>query len=150
MEHVKDYPATLAEIRRVMKPDGILLNIFPARLRPIEPHVHVPFGTVFQSKAWLSFWALLGIRTPTQKGKNWREVAAENYTYLHSHTNYLTGPALQREFSRFFGNVRYVETSFLKFSPNARGRRLYRLGTKLPFIFLFYRSFWSRLLLLSP
>jgi SAM-dependent methyltransferase len=150
MEHVRDYPATLKEIRRIMKPDGRLLNIFPARLRPIEPHVRVPLATVMQSKAWLSLWALLGVRTAAQKGTNWRKVAAENHGYLQSSTNYLNGPALRRQFSRFFGEVRYVEGSYLKLSPNARGRYLHRLAVKLPFLFALYRVVWTRFLLVRP
>ena len=57
MEHVHDYETTLSEMRRVLNNKGVSLHMFPARRRPIEPHVFVPFGTVLQGRFWLSLWA---------------------------------------------------------------------------------------------
>ena len=150
MEHVKDYPATLAEIRRVLKPDSVSLHMFPARGRPLEPHVFVPLGTIIQNRGWLTLWALLGVRQESQKGKSWQMVAEENYSYLKSSTNYLSGGTIEKYFRGSFGDVLYVERSFLKSSPNQRGQRLYRWGQNFPSLFLLYRAFWTRLILARP
>ena len=55
LEHVQDHNLAFAEIARVMKPGGISLHIFPARLKPTEAHVFVPLGGVMQSRWWLTF-----------------------------------------------------------------------------------------------
>jgi len=86
-EHVKNYDETLSEIRRVLKPDGVSLHFFPSRYTPIEPHVHVPLATIIQKRWWLANWALLGVRTPDQKGMSTREVTDANHVYLTGHTN---------------------------------------------------------------
>ena len=65
-------------------------------------------------------------------------------------TNFLTGAELQRYFCSYFADVRYVERSFLKNSPNPRGRMLYRAGCAFTPLFLLYRAFWSRVILARP
>jgi ubiquinone/menaquinone biosynthesis C-methylase UbiE len=146
MEHVSDYPLTLAEMRRVLKPDGSTLHIFPSRYVPIEPHVFVPLATVFRSPLWLKLWAWIGIRNVYQRGLDWRSVAKRNQEYLNLSTNYLTRHQLRIEFSRQFRDVKEVETLFLKHSPNAKGRALFQMGNRLPFLFYLYRTFWSRVI----
>jgi len=141
MEHVKDYPTTLAETKRVLKPGGHALHMFPARLVPIEPHTHVPLATVVRFPLWLAAWAKLGVRSPSQAGMPWQEVLRRNQTYLANRTNYLSGVALKREFSAHFEDVRFVERHFLKNSPNRRGRMMARLGEALPPLFNLYRCF---------
>jgi ubiquinone/menaquinone biosynthesis C-methylase UbiE len=150
MEHVRNYPDTLAEMRRVLKPTGCCLHFFPARGMPLEPHVFVPFATVVRARPWLALWARLGVRKRGQKHLGWREVARKNYDYLTSSTNYLTGSELQHQFETHFRDVRYLERSFLKHSPNARGRRLFRLGSAFPVLFRIYRAYWSRVILACP
>jgi ubiquinone/menaquinone biosynthesis C-methylase UbiE len=147
MEHVQDYETTLSEMRRVLKPNGVSLHMFPARWRPIEPHVYVPFATVLQSQSWLSLWAFLGIRSSSQAKLKWRDVARSNYEYLASSTNYLRGREILSCFRRYFPDVQFAERSFLRNSPNSRGRMLYSVGRYLPFIFSLYRNAWSRTVL---
>src|SRR5882762_3131454 len=69
LEHVQDHASAFAEIKRVMKPGGIGLHIFPSKLKPTEGHVFVPLGGVIQNRWWLTLWAWLGIRNSFQKGK---------------------------------------------------------------------------------
>jgi SAM-dependent methyltransferase len=147
LEHVRDYPTTLAETKRVLKPGGHALHMFPARLMPIEPHTRVPGATVFRSPSWLRVWAKLGVRSPGQVGMPWQDVACRNQTYLERNTNYLTGPELRRHFTAYFDHVQFVEDSFLKNSPNRRGRILAQLGRIAPPLFSLYRSLWARVVL---
>jgi ubiquinone/menaquinone biosynthesis C-methylase UbiE len=147
LEHVRSYPTTLAETRRILKRGGWALHMFPARLTPIEPHTQVPGATVLRWPLWLKTWAWLGVRSASQTGMNWQEVAQRNQKYLCSSTNYLTGPELRRQFANHFDEVRFAEMSFLKHSPNIRGRMLARLGRIAPPLIGLYRTFWARIIL---
>ena len=68
LEHVMDYTSSLKELRRVLRPGGAFLHMFPSRSTPIEPHVFVPGATVLRSRLWLLLWAALGVRNSFQRG----------------------------------------------------------------------------------
>ena len=55
-EHVMDYPGTIREIHRVLKPGGAFLHIFPSKYKLIEPHVRVPFAAVLRARWWGGRW----------------------------------------------------------------------------------------------
>ena len=67
-EHVMDYDSALAEIRRVLRPDGISVHLFPSPWKPIETHAFVPFASRMQWYWWLYLWALAGVRNEFQRG----------------------------------------------------------------------------------
>ena len=72
-----DYDQAVSEIWRVLRrPGAWTLHIFPARWRPVEPHIFTPFGGRFQHPAVISLWAHLGIRNSFQKGLGAEETAA--------------------------------------------------------------------------
>jgi len=143
-EHVKNYDETLSEIRRVLKPDGVSLHFFPSRYTPIEPHVHVPLATIIQKRWWLAIWALLGVRTPDQKGMSAREVTDANHVYLTGHTNYLRRSAIETFVSRYFGDYSFCESLFLKSSK--RGRIISRISRVLPVLPRVYSMLRARVL----
>lgn len=122
LEHVMDYDSTFREIHRVLKPGGISLHSFPSRYTFIEPHVFVPLATVVRNKAWLYFWALLGIRNRYQKGKTAGEVARLNHRYLHAHTNYLSRARIL-EHGRMFSEASFREDVFFKPGHAVRGQQ---------------------------
>ncbi len=133
-EHVMDYPTTLRETHRVLKPGGTFLHLFPPRTTPIEPHVFVPLATMVRARWWLKAWALLGVRNQFQKRRRMSaaETCETNLEYLTSHTNYLPKRELYRQFSRYFTEIRFVERAFLEHS--ARGRKVHELTRWLPFL----------------
>jgi SAM-dependent methyltransferase len=141
-EHVMDYPTTLREIHRVLKPGGAFLHIFPPRYKPIEPHVLVPLATVVRARWWLKSWALFGIRNEFQKRMSASEACMANLNYLNTRTNYLTKRELRRLFSQNYTDVRFVESAFLKNSE--RGRKIYELSRWLPFLPKLYSAVGSR------
>ncbi len=124
-EHVMDYPTTVRESHRVLKPGGSFLHIFPSRSKPIEPHVLVPLASVVRARWWLKTWALLGVRNQFQRRMSAAEAAANNLHYLTSRTNYLPKRELHRQFSEYFSEVRFVEEAFL--TASERGRKVYKL-----------------------
>ena len=141
-EHVMDYPTTLREVHRVMKPGGAFLHIFPPRYMPIEPHARVPLATLLRQRWWLQTWAMVGIRNEFQTKMSAREACEANHTYLTSHTNYLTKRQLRQQFGRWYTDVRFVEDAFLKHRP--RGGAIARLANMLPFLSSVYSAVGSR------
>jgi SAM-dependent methyltransferase len=141
-EHVMDYPTTLRETRRILKPGGAFLHLFPSRYQLIEPHVFVPLGTMLRTRWWLKVWALAGIRNEFQKKLSAAEAAEANYRYLNTCTNYLPRRELVRNFSRYFTDVRFAEDAFLKNSR--RGRKIYQVARWVPFSMRCYSALWHR------
>lgn len=117
-EHVKDYPATLSEVFRVLKPGGATLNIFPSRYRILEPHGGIPLGSLIQTYSWIRLWTALGIHG-RQKGGGLsaREIADIRYEFLNNATNYLTKKEIHEHFARYFSDVSFCEVEALKHSP---------------------------------
>jgi SAM-dependent methyltransferase len=127
-EHVRNYPETLTELRRVMKPGAVFLHCFPSRYIPVEPHVFVPGATVIRAHWWFMLWALLGIRNEFQHGLGAAEVAARNAKYLNTGTNYLRPADIKRQFNAHFSDVRFVEGYFLRHARRARLLHAFGLG----------------------
>src|SRR5271157_2430804 len=90
MEHVQHHAEVLAEINRVLKRGGRSLHFFPSRYCILEPHIRVPFGTVFQAYSYLYLWALLGLRDKSQQAYTARDVARKNHEFLRTETKYLS------------------------------------------------------------
>lgn len=131
-EHVMDYPTTLQETQRVLKPGGTFLHVFPSRYSVVEPHLWVPFGALVQARWWLMFWALMGVRNRFQKGLSAAETCTANKTFLTNNTNYLPKRALRRQFGAYYTDIEFVEDLFLKHSK--RGHQAYKLSKMLPFL----------------
>lgn len=148
MEHVQDHDRAFSEIRRVMKPGAISLHIFPAKLKPIENHVFVPFGGMIQSRWWLRLWASLGIRNSFQQGKSPHDVVELNSEYLTKRTNYLSRAEILNSVSPHFGAPVFAERHMLKHTYGG-ARRIYPVVKALPFIARLYSDFYSRVIFLQ-
>ncbi len=144
-EHVQDYASALSEIWRILKPGGFSLHLFPSKYIPIEPHIFVPFGGIFQGYAWLLLWAFLGIRNSFQKGLTYRDVAARNLDYLRNNTCYMPKSEIQRHILAHYGNVTFTEKYLIKHSY-ARARYIYPIVKIFPFVASLYSSFYYRLI----
>jgi len=147
-EHVMDYDATLREIRRILKPEGLSLHIFPSRYTLIEPHVFVPLATVFRNKAWLLLWAYMGVRNKHQRGKNAKEVAALNYDYLVAHTNYLRREQILN-FARKYFVASFREDVFVKAGTSRKAQFFASIGKLFPLLHLLLSEFYFRVLALK-
>lgn len=143
IEHVKDHDRAFAEIRRVLKPDGAMLHVFPSRWRLREAHVYVPLAGALQQRAWLALWALLGVRNEFQSDKDWRAVVEANATYLSESTRYLTTAELRRALVPHFPRARFVEHLLIRHSPG-RARALAPLVDRAPWIATIYRECHAR------
>jgi SAM-dependent methyltransferase len=112
LEHVMDYDLALAEMHRVLKPDGVAVHIFPGRWKTRESHVFVPFASVIKSFAWLYLWALMGVRNEYQAGMSAGETARRNRLYLTEQANYLTKRQIRRYVLRYFEGCRFAKDPY--------------------------------------
>jgi len=144
-EHVQNYSESIAELARVLKPNGICYHFFPARYRVIEPHTFVPLSTVVRSYNWLYLWSLMRIRNEFQKGLSAKEIASKNQNYLRNHTNYLSRHKLNEYFKKHFDKVIFGEKYFLKYLN--RAKCLYSLSGAFPFIPRIYGSLRSNIVI---
>ncbi|MDD3642898.1 MAG: class I SAM-dependent methyltransferase [Candidatus Krumholzibacteria bacterium] len=142
-EHVSDYREALGEIRRVLRPGGRSLHIFPSRGRLIESHVRVPLASVFRPRWYLLLWALLGIRTRNQKGISAREVARRNCEVLTERTNYLSRKAIASHVGEFFDEYAFCE---LAAARHSRLRPAWPVLRRIPFASRLLGAFQTRVL----
>lgn len=147
-EHVQDYAAALAEIKRVLKPDGVALHVFPSRYRLIEPHVLVPLATMIQEYWWLRLWAAVGIRNQFQQGMSAVETAHHNHRFLTRYTHYLSRRKIEVYLQPHYRRWCFVEPLFVKHS--GRGRRFYPFFRLFPFLGNVAGTFLSRVLVTYP
>ncbi len=136
-EHVQNFKEAFAEIKRVLKPGGATLHIFPSRYLPVEPHLHVPLAALFQSSAYLSIWARLGIRNEHQQGMTWQETTRYNVEWLKTNVNYVTARQIEHDAMQTFGNIQFPHRSYVKHGYGKAGK----LGRSLPFPFFSQLAF---------
>ena len=137
-EHVQNYDVTLAEINRVTREGGAGLHIFPSKHSFLEPHVHVPLGTLFNNRVWLYLWAMLGVRKRNQKGMSAHAISTSNHQYLVNHTNYLTKIKIMKNFQKAFTVVRFCENIFLL--NCSKSKFFKKSGPLLPLLSLLYSA----------
>lgn len=143
LEHVLDYRAALGEMKRVLRPRGVGLHIFPSRYRPVESHFHVPLAGVYHPYWYLLLWARLGIRSARQKGMSAEETARYNYTALRERTNYLPKRAISSYVSEFFSEYAFCELAAARYS---RLGPVYSLVGKIPSVAAVLSAFQTRVL----
>ena len=143
MEHVEDMGQALREMHRVLKPGGVGLHIFPAKWRPIEPHVCVPLGTMIRRSGWLTWWAWLGVRGPYQKGMHFRRAAERTERYLREHTFYRSAAELRAEANAYFPTVTFLERLLIRHSYG-RAQYLFPVVRLFPFVARLYSGCHNR------
>jgi ubiquinone/menaquinone biosynthesis C-methylase UbiE len=139
MEHVLDYSAVLREMRRVLRPGGFALHIFPSRYRVLESHLKVPFGGCLTSRRWFALWARFGIGRASHGAVPANEAARRNSEWVRTRLKYLPKHEIYKECSHDFDTVRFEEGAAL-----ASLRHL-----RLPLLPNLISSFHVRVLLLA-
>jgi len=147
-EHVMDYDKAISEICRVLRRGAWTLHIFPARWRPVEPHIFTPFGGRFQHPAIISLWAHLGVRNSYQRGLCAKETAARNLIYSRTGINYPPKRDIVRAFSRHFGYCEFIEREFVIATQDTSTLSgLLAPAISWPALEALYRGFHTRVLL---
>jgi SAM-dependent methyltransferase len=147
-EHIQDHDFAVSEIHRVLKTGGVSLHIFPPPLILVEPHVFIPFGAIFQHRNWIYLWALLGIRTDSQKSLTYKDVVRKNINYLSSKTNYLPKKEVERIVKRYDFDYFFCESEMLKYYSD-KTRALMAINKVIPIIPWLCHTFVSRALFLK-
>jgi SAM-dependent methyltransferase len=149
MEHVLDPGRALAEIARVLRPDGISIHCFPSRWRPIEPHMHTPLGGRFANLWLCALWARLGIRNEHQPQMPARDVALRNVQYAKTGVNYPTAREWTLRSTPLFAEVAWGEAAYIAASTAvSRVSRLVAPALRLPGVVWLYRGLHTRVLVL--
>lgn len=135
-EHVEDMDLALAEIRRVLKPGGVLLNIFPTVEVWREGHCGVPFSHWLQKspKQQVRFLAAmrrlgLGHLTEGKSAEAWAEGFGE---YLQRFTFYRPLDEVIRKHRRVFAQVTRDEADFAAYRLRQKSPALGRLAVASP------------------
>ncbi len=94
LEHVADIDHFMSETRRVLRPGGVAVHLFPSRHIWVEPHLHTPFAhridNIDLRRAWLRSWAATGLSAYRQ----WADGQApdaprDRRTYARRHADFL-------------------------------------------------------------
>lgn len=151
MEHVIDPGSALAEISRVLRDGGISIHVFPARWRPVEPHMYTPFGgRLFQNYWSMRLWAELGIRAPVQEGWSAERTALSNVQYCKVGISYPTAREWMMRARPHFPQVGWDEATFIRASRPVSGvSRLVAPLLGAPGVRTLYRGLHTRVLVLK-
>jgi SAM-dependent methyltransferase len=150
MEHVTDPGRALEEVARVLRPGGLSIHVFPARWRPVEPHMFVPFGGRVQNYWAMRLWAALGIRNGWQTEMTAQDVALKNVQYCKTGISYPSVHEWQLRARRSFSRVEWQERAFAQANPhNSRASRLLEGLVRLPGGEAIYRGLHTRVLVLQ-
>jgi SAM-dependent methyltransferase len=113
LEHVEDIEVVLAEIRRVLRPGGVVLSLFPDKGVWREGHCGVPFIHWFpkqsQPRVWYTaaFRALgFGYHKSGKSVMQWSEHACD---WLDKWTHYRTRRDIHASFGRHFESLAHIE-----------------------------------------
>jgi len=104
LEHVTDLGATARDMRKVLRPGGVGLHLYPGRWRPVEAHVGVPFVHMFQGRTRRRILEMF-VRSGWDRRSHWGLAAAsdseivERFSdYLEESTRYRSGREILRTF----------------------------------------------------
>lgn len=148
LEHVQNYDETASELRRVLKPNGLGIHLFPPKLKPIEAHVYVPFSSIIRNRLWMIFWIWLGFRKADDKRRNVADVADEKISYLNSSTNYQSGTWILSKFrGSGFSSAYWGNRTWLKCSSSKKGKLLFLMTRAIPILLYFHITFVRKILI---
>jgi SAM-dependent methyltransferase len=123
-EHVENLDAVLAEIRRVLRPRGLLLSLFPDRSVWREGHCGIPFLHWFPKRSRFRFYyaaALRGLGLGSFKGdKSISRWSSDFCQWLDAWTYYRSQEQLRELFSRHFEATGHIEERWLSSRLSAR------------------------------
>lgn len=119
LEHVQDLDLVLSEVRRVLKPNGIFLSIFPTLGVFREGHCGVPFAHWLNPAPRVQSYYLfagrsLGLGHHKGSKTNW-EWAADFSDWLRKYTVYRDKSRIYRAFGACFSSLQRLDAEYLAF-----------------------------------
>lgn len=117
LEHVEDLDLALTEMRRVLKPNGICLSIFPDKGVWHEGHSGIPFLHWFAKGSSLRVYYAAILRAMGFgyfKGeKSILEWSRDFCDWLDKWTHYRSRSEINRSFSKVFADIQHIEEYWL-------------------------------------
>jgi SAM-dependent methyltransferase len=134
-EHVIDMRAVLTELRRVLKPSGTLLSLFPSREVWREGHCGVPFAHRFAPNSRFGGMYVLAMRFLGlgyfHEGKPRRKWANDFRQWLAEYTVYRSEAEIHRLFAEAF-EFEHIESDYVAFRLRHRGMtRIAKIARRL-------------------
>jgi ubiquinone/menaquinone biosynthesis C-methylase UbiE len=118
IEHVEDIDLTFAEFRRVLKPGGQILNIFPDKNIWREGHCGIPFLHWFPKGSNLRVYyafVLRSIGLGSFKGEATpMEWSQETCAWLDKWTHYRTSSEIDQKYTANFSGFKSIEVTWLQ------------------------------------
>jgi SAM-dependent methyltransferase len=118
LEHVTDIDEVLAEMRRVLKPGGAVLSVFPHKQVWREGHSGIPFLHWFpkQSRARVYYAGLLrSLGAGFNKGdKTVMQWSRDFCQWLDEWTSYRSKAELEASFLQHFAQIHHIEDLWLR------------------------------------
>ena len=118
MEHVEDLDVVLAEIKRVLKPGGIVINLFPHKGVWREGHCGVPFLHWFPKGSRARVYYAAALRS-LGAGYHKRDVGIVRWSedtcaWLDKWTHYRTRKEIHTTYNHYFCDIRHIEDDWLQ------------------------------------
>jgi SAM-dependent methyltransferase len=111
-EHVEDLSTVIAELDRVLKPDGRMYHQFPAREIWLEPHSKIPFAHRIPARLrarYLKTWRRLGLGRHPLHLKDPTEWAAYGANFIEEHCVYRSRASIEAMFTARAFKVQHQE-----------------------------------------
>jgi SAM-dependent methyltransferase len=147
-EHIEDLDAVLREIERVLKPNGILLCLFPSKECIREGHCGIPFIHWFPKGSHFRFYYMVALRTlglGHHKGKKSASQWANDFLqWLDAYTYYRDKNAVLSGFRTRF-TVSFLEHEYITFRLDKYGRAFLSRIFQLHFVQWFGSKLFRRL-----
>jgi SAM-dependent methyltransferase len=119
-EHIEDHRRVLSEFRRILKPGGVMVHLFPSREVWREGHCEVPFAHRVQKARYLKVMYRLGFGVERER-PDWTDYWLR---YLATSTFYLPEGEIHRAWLESGFDVSHMESEYLR----------YRFGFSIPMI----------------
>jgi SAM-dependent methyltransferase len=116
-EHVKDIDQTLQEIRRILKPGGRALHLFPSKDVWREGHCGIPFLHWFSQNSHIRYPYALTLRRlglgSFKMPDNHHEWVLRKLDYLDHYCFYRSRKSIFAAFNKYF-NITLIEDDYLR------------------------------------
>jgi SAM-dependent methyltransferase len=117
LEHVPDLDVVVSEIRRVLKPGGFVLSVFPDRGVWREGHCGIPFLHRFRRGSRLRVWYGAAMRAMGfgyhKEGRSFLEWSENFCRWLDAWTHYRSYNTIRSTFGKSFSQIHHYEEDWL-------------------------------------
>lgn len=124
LEHVEDLDSVLQEVRRVLKPGGTFLSLFPTKEIIPEKHCGIPCLHWFPKQSRPRFYYAVGLRKMGfgyfKGNKSASQWASDFLEWLDAFTWYRDRKTIYASFGRHFA-ISSIEDDYIDYRLNSRG-----------------------------